>query len=321
MSHLPVKALTLRSCAPLMLAAALAACGESSTSAPAQTPAVVCLSSAAPGTVSVFAPQVGASEGIAFLNGKLYIAGGDGIRVLSATGAATMLAGVPQTVGMVAWNDALYVASQSDGTVNGSFCSPSNHGAIWKVTTDGQSSVFARGFISPNFLVVTPWNTLLVSDDCSTNTNIYEVDATGNRSVWNTTVVSANGMAFDTTFSSLFVATTFVSHPPLYEIAVNPDHSAGAATVLHTYESGTTPDGVAIDTAGNIYVALNLAGRIDQVAPDGTDRPFAAGMKAPASLAFGNGPAFDPCSLYVTSLAGPDVYQVTVGATGLPLVL
>jgi gluconolactonase len=313
-------AVTLRGCTPLVLTVALAACGESSTTVPAPTPAAVCLSSAAPGTVSVFASNAGASEGIAFLNGTLYIAGGDGIRLLSPSGAATLLASVPGTVGMVAWNGALYAASGTDGTVPGSFCSPSNHGAIWKITTDGQSSVFARGFISPNFLVVTPWNTLLVSDDCRTNTDIYEVDAAGNTSVWNTTVASANGMAFDATFATLSVATTFVTHSPLYEIAVNPDHSAGTATQLRTFAAGTTPDGVAIDTLGNIYVALNFAGRIDTVAPDGTDSPFAAGMTTPASLAFGNGPGFDPCSMYVTSLAGPDVYQVTAGTTGLPLV-
>ena len=127
-------------------------------------------------------------------------------------------------------------------------------------------------------------------------------------------------MAFDSTFSTLFVATTFVVHSPLYEIAVNPDHSAGPTTKIRDYESGTTPDGIAVDRDGKIYVALNVAGRIDQAAPDGTDSPFAAGMTTPASLAFGNGPGFDACAMYVTSLVGPDVYRVAVGTTGLPLV-
>jgi gluconolactonase len=317
-----LKTVAYRRRVSLLFALTLAACGESSMSAPAgtPTPAVVCASDPAPGTVRVFAPNVGASEGIAFLNGMLYIAGGDGIRVLSPAGTATMLARVPATVGMVAWNGALYAASSSDGTAASTFCAPSNHGVVWKITADGQSSVFARGFISPNFIVVTPWNTLLVSDDCPRNTTIYEVDAAGNTTVWNTTVTSANGMAFDATFSSLFVATTFVSRPPLYEIAVNADYSAGAATAIHTYDMGTTPDGVAVDQTGNLYVALNLAGRIDKVAADGTDSPFATGLTTPASLAFGNGPGFDPCSLYVTSLAGPDIYQVTAGTSGLPLV-
>jgi len=299
---------------------ALSACPIVSTPTPTPTPAAGCLSSAAPGTVSVFAPHVGASEGIAFLNDKLYIAGGAGIRVLGTDGSSTMLATVPSTVGMVAWNGALYAASGSDGTVAGSFCAATNHGVIWKITTDGESSVFARGFISPNFLVVTPWNTLLVADDCRTNSNIYEVDASGNTSVWNGTVLSANGMAFDASFNNLFVATTFVSGSPLYEIAVNPDYSSGAVTKIRNFSAGTTPDGIAIDNLGEIYVALNVAGLIHKVAPDGTDSPFASGMTTPASLAFGNAPGFDPCSMYVTSLVGDNVYQVAVGTTGLPLV-
>ena len=303
----------LRGC--LVLVLALAGCGGTT----ARTPASVCLSRAAPGTVSVFAPNVGVSEGIAFLDGKLYIAGGDGIRVLGADGSATMFAAVPATVGMVAWKGALYAASGTDGTVPSTFCAPSNHGVIWKITTDGQSAVFARGFISPNFIVVTPWNTLLVSDDCRTNTTIYEVDASGNTSAWNNTVTSANGMGFDATNSHLFVVNTFVRSPALYEIPVSADHSSGAAVTTHVFDNGTTPDGLAVDSAGNIYVALNIVGLIHKVAPDGTDSPFAEGMTTPASLAFGNAPGFDPCSLYVTSLTGHDVYQVTVGTTGLPL--
>lgn len=307
----------LRCWSVLTLGLALAACGESSV----LPPAPVCTSNDAPGTATVFAANVGNSEGIAFLNGKLYIAGGEGIRELAADGSATMFAAVPATVGMVAWHGALYAASGSDGTVADAFCSPSNHGVIWKITTDGQSSVFARGLISPNFIVATPWNTLLVSDDCRTNTTIYEVDASGNTSVWSDTVIiSANGMQFDAAFGNLFVATTFVKSPPLYQIPINPDHSPGTASKIHTFNNGTTPDGLAIDKDGNLYVALNVANVIHKVAPDGTDSPFAQGMTTPASLAFGDGPGFDPCSMYVTSLFGHDVSQVVVGTTGLPLV-
>src|SRR5579862_422056 len=175
----------LRRWAPLVLLLTCAACGESTVNAPASTAVPACATDEAPGTVHVFAPHVGASEGIAFLNGRLYIAGGDGVRIVGTDGSATMLAAIPATVGMVAWHDALYVAGGTDGTVPDMFCSPTNHGVIWKVTTDGQSSIFARGFISPNFLVVTPWNTLLLADDCPTNKIIYEVDGQGNTSTWN----------------------------------------------------------------------------------------------------------------------------------------
>jgi hypothetical protein len=297
-----------------MFALGLVGCGGST----ARPSPPACRNDTAPGTVSTFAPHVGASEGIAFLNGELYIAGGEGIRKIASDSTATMLAAIPATIGMVAWNGALYAASQSDGSPF-AFCARSNHGVIWKVTASGDSTVFARGFISPNFIVVTPWNTLLVSDDCQTNTTIYEVDERGNTTAWSTSVVSANGMAFDATNSNLFVVNTFVRSPALYKIPLEADHSAGVAATIQTLQMGTTPDGLAIDRDGNVYVTLNLIGLIHKVTRDGTDSPFAAGMTTPASLAFGNAPGFDPCSLYVTSLAGDDVYQVAVGTTGVPL--
>src|SRR4051812_46239166 len=111
-------------CLSLLIALAFIACGDSDS----HTSAVMCASDAAPGTVSVFAPHVGASEGIAFLNGELYVAGGNGVRKIGVDGTATLLADIPGTIGMAAWKGALYVASQSDGTSPFLICSPSNHG-------------------------------------------------------------------------------------------------------------------------------------------------------------------------------------------------
>lgn len=297
-----------------LLAAAFIGCGDSDGGSSTRT----CASNETPGTVSVFAPAVGASEGIAFLAGELYIAGSPGVRRIAADGTATMIAEVPGSVGMAAWQGALYVAGQDEGGTP-AFCAPTNHGVIWRVTADGQKSVFASGFISPNFIVATPWNTLLVSDDCINNRNIYEVDEQGSVTVWDNTIASANGMAFDPTASNLLVVNTFVRTPLLQQIAIAADHSSAATTSVHSFAMGTTPDGLALDDAGNAYVALNIIGEIHRVSPDGTATPFASGMTSPASLAFGDGPDFDPCSMYVTSLTGEDVYRVAVGGLGLPL--
>ncbi len=307
----------------LALAAGAVACGSGSSGA-ADAGQSQCLGTGAPGTVAVFAAGIGASEGIAFLGGRLFVSGGPGIREIKKDGTAQSILKLTPTIGMVAWKDALYVASSSDGTSPSTFCDAGNHGVIYKVTPDGQSSIFARGFISPNFLTVTPWGTLLVADDCVANKKIYEVDATGKQTIWLDGVTSANGMVFNAANDALFVATTF-SDPdtnplPLYKIPVGASGKPGDATKFYNFPSKSTPDGVAMDSAGNIYAALNVTGKIHKVTPDGTDTVFADdNMLSPASLAFGAGPDFDPCSMYVTSLIGDDLYRVAVGTTGVPL--
>jgi sugar lactone lactonase YvrE len=284
-------------------------------------PALVCPAGPAAGNVTEFAIGLNGTEGIAFTSdGRLFVGSGGKILELNADGSSREHASVPQTVGMAAWNGALYVASGDDGSHDpGAFCADSRKGAIYKVTMDGQVSLFATGIKQPNFVTVTPWNTLLVADDCASNNNIYEVNAQGQTSVWIDSVPSANGMAFDATNSSLFVATTFVNPPPLYRIGVGANGKPTEKSTAFTYETNSSPDGLVLDADGNVFVALNVLGVIHKFTKAGEDVEFAGGMMTPASLAFGVGAKFDPCSMYVTSLFGSSVYKVRVGTRGLEL--
>jgi sugar lactone lactonase YvrE len=83
------------------------------------------------------------------------------------------------------------------------------------------------------------------------------------------------------------------------------------------YET-SAPDGVAIDSAGNVYVALNTAGQIAKVDADGSSTTLADDLRGvgPASIAFGQGD-FDPCSLYVTSLFTTQMYRIGAGVLGV----
>ena len=58
--------------------------------------------------------------------------------------------------------------------------------------------------------------------------------------------------------------------------------------------------------------------RVDGAASEMQDGELVASLKFPASLAFGRGPGFDPCSLYVTQLAADGVIRVAVGSPGAP---
>lgn len=320
-SGLPLRSSTGKRWSPWLVALAtllLAGCGDSDSGSNASPQ--TCREDALPGTVQTFAAGVGPSEGIAFLDGTLYISGGRGVRRLAPDGTATPLGSVPGSIGMVAWKGDLYIASQSVGGPS-VFCGPGNQGAIWKMTTSGESSIFARGFNSPNFVVVTPWGTLLVADDCLTNKTMYEVSAEGAVSVWTTDITSANGMGFTPTYDSLFVVNTFVRQPALHKIPITTGHTAGTVSVFKNLPTGSTPDGMAVDAEGSAYVALNILGTVRKVAPDGTESDFATGLTTPASFAFGNGPDYDPCSMYVTSLTGDDVSRVVVGKPGNPLIV
>ena len=93
------------------------------------------------------------------------------------------------------------------------------------------------------------------------------------------------------------------------------DGEAGAPTKWVDFDDMTFPDGVAIDSEGNVYVALNAAGQIAQVTPDGTDSIVAEGLVTVASLAFGRG-EFDHCSIYATALFDTQLSRVGVGVLG-----
>lgn len=45
----------------------------------------------------------------------------------------------------------------------------------------------------------------------------------------------------------------------------------------------------------------------NRIAPDGQEALFAEGVMTTASLTFGDGAGFDPCTIYSTSIVGDDL--------------
>jgi len=104
--------------------------------------------------------------------------------------------------------------------------------------------------------------------------------------------------------------------PGLWRVPVAADGTPGPPERWVEFEDLSTPDGVAIDIEGNVYVALNAVGRIDRVDPEGDVATLVDGIGGVASLAFGKGD-FDPCSIYATNLFGTQLWRAGAGVLGV----
>jgi gluconolactonase len=264
----------------------------------------------------------GGSEGIAFgeTDGMLYVSSNSRVWKIDGDLAVTEFAQVPDAIGIAAMaGDQLVVASLGELT--------QPDGAVYTVDAMGMAQLLlpvGMGINSPNFVTMAPDGTILVSDDYD-NTRVFRLTQAGELSVVIENVPSPNGMAYSPDGSLFYVASTFTPLGQLTRYEVGPDGMPIEATGIEILQLGmaSTPDGIAVDADGFVYVAANLRGEIWRV--DGAATELQAGelvadeLGFPASLAFGRGSYFDPCSLYVTQLQNDTLQRVEVGVAGAPL--
>jgi sugar lactone lactonase YvrE len=246
--------------------------------------------------------DVPGTEGITFSpDGRLFVGGtaqGPGyVAEVHPDGTWNEIAAVPGSVGLTWWRDRVVVAA-ADGVV--------------LVDPDSAAiTPLATGIEASNFPVVTPWDTLLVASPSSGR--IVEVAPDGTVSPWLETL-SPNGLVFDEAGEWLYVAQTYEEPNVLRRVRIE-EGKAGDVEDVVTLDGVATQDGVAIDANGDVYVALNLPGKVVRVTPEGEVSDVAE-VAFPASLAFGTGD-WHACSLYVTSLFTADVFRVGAPAPGL----
>ncbi|MEM7135225.1 MAG: SMP-30/gluconolactonase/LRE family protein [Myxococcota bacterium] len=282
-----------------------AACGDD-----APPPERMCATDIAVGEVQSFGDSPGArSEGITFDQGSLFATtslpeGSDSLLRFDTDGSFVVTAESESLLGLESTQLGILAAGIRTGEL------------LVIDPASGDVSVLADGLGAPNFIVNTPWGTVLVSDDSFGEDAIDEVTLEGEVSTWVTGVPTPNGMVFSLDESTLYVATTF-TEPGVWTVPVSSEGEAGTPELWIPFEEGTTPDGIAIDVEGNLYVALNLEGTIAKIDPEGNVTEDFAELSAPASLVFGQG-AFDPCSLYVTSLSPEgQLSRVGTGVLGI----
>lgn len=301
-----------------MLLVALLACTPHTTDDTAlDTAPSVCWDDLAVGDALTLATGFeSGTEGITFVDGHLLVGFPTGVVEIGPDGQVGTSTPLDHALGLAPAEGGALVADPGEFTFDGS----GTDGHLRYVSVSpGYSTDLASGIPNPNFVTTTPWGEVLVSDD--TGETIFAVDysdGAGTVRDWLGGIPSPNGMAFSADGSELYVVSTFTPDPPVWHVPVDPDGIPGTPEIIASLDTGAAPDGLAVDSEGKVWVAANLAGELVRVDPvSSAQSTFTSGLATPASLAFGAGDGFDPCSIYATSLYGDTVSRIAVGVTGL----
>lgn len=263
----------------------------------------------------------GGSEGIAFTSdGRLIVTTlDDGVGTLweiSPEGEATVFVEVPYALGLAPRSDGSLVVASI-----GELMEPD--GGVYEVSSSGRATLLAEGIDSANFVALAPDGSVLVSD--ALDTRVFHVEQDGTLSTVIEDVPSPNGIAYSPDNTVFYVASTFSLNGELTRYDVDGDGmpiESSGVEILHT-GPGSVNDGIGVDVDGNVYVLANFSGELWRVDGSATElrdgEVLVEGLESPASMAFGRGENFDPCSAYVTELLGPRVVRVALGVEGAPL--
>jgi sugar lactone lactonase YvrE len=266
-----------------------------------------------------FISEFRGAEGITFNGeGRLFIGANNAVWEAQPDGTVRKLTDVYRHLGQAGIGPRDILAADF-GPTNAFQDGPNGDGVVWRITPEGERSVFATGIGDPNAIIRLPGGTWLVSDDAVNH--IYRI-VDGRAEIWSTAVPFPNGMALSRDGRTLYVAQIFSAIGPvvpdnaIWAIPIRRDRPAGRARIVARTERA--PDGLAADEHGRIYIADNGSGSIRRYDPEtGAMVIIAEGMPNVASLVFGEG-AFDPLSLYATSTerGGGPIWRVRVGVRG-----
>ncbi len=200
----------------------------------------------------------------------------------------------------------------------------SGKSAIFRINQNGKLDIFAeaangRRFIQPNFSAFDSKGNLYFSDSGEwkkINGVIYRASLDGKVSVFNEGPFHfANGLALDSNERFLYVVESNLDR--VLRIKILPDGSSG---LPETYAEGlaSVPDGLAFDSAGNLYVTTYGSSAVYRVTPehrvDMVCRDIENEMLClVTNCAFG-GPHFD--QLILANLGGQHLSMLDLGITG-----
>ncbi|HYD12127.1 MAG TPA: SMP-30/gluconolactonase/LRE family protein [Allosphingosinicella sp.] len=269
-----------------------------------------------------FITQFRGAEGLTFNgSGQLFIGANNAVWLAQHDGTVRRLVDVHRHLGQAGIGARDILAADFGPTNAFQQPGPNDDGMVWRITPEGERTLFATGIGDPNAILRLPDGAWLVSDDAVDI--IYRVPAEGGRAeIWSRAVPFPNGMALSRDGRKLYVAQIFSAIGPvvpanaIWEIPIADGRPAGEARIVARTERA--PDGLAADEHGRIYIADNGSGTIRRFDPaTGEQVVIASGMPNVASPVFGEG-RFDHYSLYATSTerGGGTIWRIRVGARG-----
>jgi gluconolactonase len=198
---------------------------------------------------------------------------------------------------------------------------------VHRITREGRVSTYADGNAGqkmrvPNYPVFDDRGNLYVSDSGSWGARdgfVWKVAPGGDAEIWDRQANGfTNGMCLSADGRWLYVVE---SSPPLISrVAIREDGRAGAHEVVVELPR-QVPDGVAFDTAGNLYIGLYNPNILYRLAPSGELTTLYEDWEqlmllAPTNIAFG-GP--DLRTLIIAALCGWAVHTAPMPTPGLPV--
>lgn len=229
---------------------------------------------------------------------------GGALWTLRADGSRTLFKGrVPGPGGIVVRDGAAYVTtgnSAASGLMNVA------DGTLERIDLDtGAARTVARGLTMPNGLAPLPGDRWVVSRDLGAPTHMTVIEADGRTAPFLPGLTSTNGLAFDPNAAALFVARTFDPVTTVERIPVDGSPTPPATYRFPNWGPFNSADDLTVGPDGALYVAHNVGARVVRIDPrTGSTCVVADQLWLASSVRPGQGPGWDPGSLYVTSLAG-----------------
>jgi hypothetical protein len=163
----------------------------------------------------------------------------------------------------------------------------------------GAVQPWVQGLGMANGVARAPDGTVFASNDFGTHLDRVAPDGTVERR-W-AKVPSANGLVVDAAGEYLYAAQTF-TRAAIRRVEIARPHDVAIHARPPLAAAASFLDGLAIDAAQRLYVAVNGAGQVWRVDPDGRICAIARDLGSPSAVAVGQ-----------PATAFPDLYAVTFG--------